>query len=160
MTAAAWRYGETSPVIANVLTAQGVAVCDLVGVNSGNLVRAEDETWVTDLATTQTNFRNRFLGASGQRKTAGVAQATGAGAANTLRVDTEGVFEYDCAAATFNVGDLVGPAKDTGNALLSQKVVAVGSAALAIGRVNSLYSSNTTRVRVRIFSKLMAPVSV
>jgi hypothetical protein len=64
------------------------------------------------------------------------------------------VFEFDCASATFAVGDYVGPAKDTGNALLDNKVVAVGGEALAIGRVYASGAS-ITRVKVRVFSKLL-----
>lgn len=44
-------YGDARPVMAPVLTAQELAIADLVGLSSGNLVRAEDEEWQTAVAT-------------------------------------------------------------------------------------------------------------
>jgi hypothetical protein len=268
-----YRYGETEPVVAPILTAQGCLVGDLLGVSAGNTIRAEDVSWASAIAApsmptatngavaigtaftnaayhvkatyitsygetaptaaaavtptagaaiaiaavvlpagvtginyycedtagsgnyylvkttkgeatlilgpgatgspippaatslgaqqvTQFNFRQIFLGAAGQRKTAGVAQATGAGAANFLRVDTRGVWEFDCVSQTFNLGDLVGPAKQTGNQLYSSTVDLVANPNLAIGRLDKPYASATTKAYVRLFSKLFAPVSI
>lgn len=154
MAAPKYLRGDTSPVDATVATAKAVDTGDLVGMSAGTLVRAEDETWNTDLATTQTAFATKFLGASGQTKTATQARVFGNSEDNAIRVDTGGVVEYDCASATFELGDLVGPAKDTGNALLSDKVVTVGSEALAIGRV-AKRGTSITRVQVKLLSKLM-----
>src|SRR5262245_26551848 len=147
------RYvrGETDPVIAPVLTAQAVAPGDLVGLSSGNVVRAEDTAWDTNTATTQLAFAALFLGVSGQRKSANVARVDANGEDNRIRVDASGVFEFDCAAANFAVGDLVGPAKATGNALESQKVAAVATENLAVGRVVEPGSS-VTKVKVRVLS--------
>lgn len=147
------RYirGETNPLIAPVLTAQAVAVGDLVGLSAGNVVRAEDQTWNTDLATTQSDFAATFLGVSGQKKVAATARVYGNSEDNKIRIDAEGIYEFDCASATFAVGDLVGPAKQTGNALESQKVVAVATEARAIGRVAEAGTSVTT-VKVQILS--------
>jgi hypothetical protein len=154
MAVAQYLYGDTRPVIAPVLTAQGVAGGDVVGLSSGNVVRAEDTTWNTDLATTQSDFVLLFLGVSGQRKTAAVARVDGNGADNVIRVDADGVWEFDCASASFAVGDLVGMAKQTGNALESQKVVAVATEARAIGRVAEKGTS-VTRVKVKLLSVKM-----
>jgi hypothetical protein len=259
-----YLYGENFPVVAPVLTAQAVAIGDLVGLSSGNVVRAEDETWIAAPSTpsaptvaasaatrgtaltnaltgvkvsanypwgegdlsaagtatptaafglkvtlaalptnalswnvyvedaagsgtyklqqvttvsggiiyvdsygtgrapagaaptatqmTQYNFAQRFLGVSQMRKPAAVTRVTGGGADNTIVVSTEGVYKYDCASATFAVGDLVGPAKDTGNALLSQTVAAVADATLAIGRVVEAGAALTS-VKVKLFTK-------
>lgn len=152
--AARYIRGETNPLVAPVLTAQAVAVADLVGLASGNVVRAEDEAWDTNLATTQTNFATKFLGVSGQKKVAATARVYGNSEDNKIRIDPQGVYEFDCAAATFAVGDFVGPAKQTGNALESQKVVAVAGEALAIGRVAEAGTGVTT-VKVQILSKLL-----
>ena len=147
------RYvkGETDPLFAPVLTAQAVSQYDLVGLSAGNVVRAEDETWVSSLAVTQAAFARKFLGVSGQRKEAGVARVPGNSADNLIRIDPAGTFEYDCASATFAVGDLVGPAKAAGNALESRKVVAVADESLAIGRVAEAVTSATT-VKVKLLS--------
>src|SRR5438876_6888 len=95
-----YRYGETSPVEATVATAQQVNVGDLVSQESNTLVRAEDEAWVSNLATTQTNFVASFLGVCAQRKNATVTQpGTGGGPPGTVRVNTTGTFEFACASA-------------------------------------------------------------
>lgn len=142
---------DTRPVIAPVLTAQAVEVGDIVGLSSGNVVRAEDTAWNTDLNTTQSDFAALFLGISGQRKVATVARVDANGQDNAIRVDTGGIYETDCASATFAVGDLVGPAKQTGNLLESQKVVAVATEARAIGRVVEKGTS-VTKVKWRVLS--------
>ena len=143
--------GPVFPITAPVLTAQAVASGDLVGLSSGNVVRAADTTWNTDLATTQSDFRAIFLGASMQDKVAATARVYGNSTDNLIGVSVGGVWEYDCASATFAVGDLVGPAKDSGNALLSNKVVAVGAEVNAIGRVVKAGAS-ITRVQIRLLS--------
>lgn len=150
------RYirGETDPVIAPVLTAQAVAVGDIVGLSSGNVVRAEDLAWDTDLATTQATWATKFLGVSGQKKVANTARVDTNGEDNAIRVDCSGVYEFDCASATFAVGDLLGPAKQSGNALESQKVVAVATENLAIARVVEKGVS-VTKVKARILSTKM-----
>ncbi|MFN3628088.1 MAG: ABC transporter substrate-binding protein [Parvibaculum sp.] len=118
-----YRYGETSPSAAVIATSQQANVGDLVAYNSSTITRAEDQAWNSTLSQTQTDFVAKFLGVSAQRKNANQTQpGTGGGPAGFVRVDTGGVFEFACASATFNVGDLVGCAKDTGNALLSQTV--------------------------------------
>ena len=154
-----YRYGETQPVEAIVATNQQANIGDLVAYESSTLVRAEDQAWNTSLLQTQTDFVASFLGVCAQRKDTGKTQpGTGGGPAGFVRVDTTGVFEFDCASATFNIGDLVGPAKDTGNNLLSQKVVAVGSKVAAIGRVVE-GGTSLTKVRVRVFSTVMGVIN-
>ena len=143
--------GETDPMVVPVATATAVAVGDIVGISSGNVVRAEDETWNTDLATTQAAFVPKFLGVSGQRKIANEARVMGNGQDNRIRIDTQGIWEFDCASANFAVGDLVGCAKQTGNALESQKVVAVATENLAVGRVAEAGTS-VTKVKVQVLS--------
>jgi hypothetical protein len=149
--ASRYLHGEPRPVIAPVLTAQAVAIGDLVGLSSGNVVRAEDTTWDTNLATTQAAFVLLFLGVSAQKKIAATARVVGNPEDNKIRIDAGGVFEFDCASATFAVGDLVGPAKQSGNALESQKVAAAGSESVAIGRVVEAGAS-ITKVKVQLLS--------
>lgn len=154
-----YRYGQTQPVEAVIATNQQANVGDLVAYESNTLVRAEDQAWNGTLLQTQTDFVASFLGVCAQRKNSGSTQpGTGGGPAGFVRVDTVGVFEFDCATATFNIGDLVGPAKDTGNALLSQTVVAVGSKVAAIGRVNE-GGTNLTKVKVRVFTTKMGVIN-
>lgn len=151
-----WLRDDTNPVDATIATAKEVAVGDIVGMSAGTLVKASDTTWNTDTATTQADFRALFLGISGQAKDADVARAYGNSDDNEVRVATSGVYEMDCASATFEVGDFVGPAKDTGDALLDDKVVAAVEAG-AIGRVVERGTS-ITRVKFRVLS-ILAPLA-
>lgn len=146
-----YLYGNPAPEEVPVATATAITVGDIVGLSSGNVVNAAATTWDTNTSTTQAAFALLFLGCSAQTKTANVARVNGMSNDNIIRIDTAGDFEFDCATANFAVGDLVGPAKDTGNALMSNKVVAVATENLAIGRVVKA-GTNITRVRVRILS--------
>lgn len=158
MAAPQYLYDDTAPVKATIATAKAVDAGDLVGMSSGTLVKASDTAWDTNLATTQTAFALLFLGVAAQTKTSTtVARVFGNSEDNVIMVSSAGVYEFDCASATFEVGDLVGPAKDTGNALLDDKVVGVASEAYAIGRVVERGTS-ITRVKVRLLSKL-APLA-
>jgi hypothetical protein len=147
--AQSWHYEDPNPVITKpIQSAVVIEVGDLVEqISAGNVTPASAHTWNTDLATTQNEFQDKFLGVAQERSRNGDTAP--------IRVNTSGVHEFDCAASTWNLGDLVGPAKQTGNALENQKVAAVASEALAIGRVAKYYGSNTTKVLVRIFSTIM-----
>lgn len=144
-----YRYGNAKPVVSKAVASEVVIeIGDLVFDNSGDVEPAADFTWNTDIGTTQADFAPVFLGVASQRSRDGDT--------DPIRVGTAGVWEFDCAAATFELGALVGPAKQTGNALESQKVVAVATKELAIGKVAQRYGSNTTKVKVEIFSAVMA----
>lgn len=158
--AASWKYEDCKPILARApVTNVNIARGDICGQASGTITGAtsgasitagtpypaSEQPWNTDLATTQADFNAKFLG---------VAQSQ-VNANNPLpRLNTAGVHEFDCAAATFNVGDLVGPAKQSGNLLEDQKVAGCVSGK-EIGRVAVAYLSNTTKVLVRVTSKIM-----
>lgn len=149
-----YLYDDSRPQKVTIATAQVTAINDICAMVTGTVVRAADFTWTTDLATTQTAFALVFAGVAAQVKTSTTnARVYGNSEDNVIMLSTAGVFEYDCAAATLEVGDFVGPAKDTGNALLSNKVVKVATAALSIGRVHER-GTGITRVKVRIKSAL------
>lgn len=153
MAAPQYQYEDAREVKAVIATAKAVDAGDLVGISSDTLVRAEDTAWDTNLLTTQTAFATLFLGVSTQTKVADRARVFGNSEDNRIMVATGGVYEFDCASANFSMGDFVGPAKDTGDALLSDKVVEVASEAAAIGRVVEAGTA-LTRVKVRLLSKL------
>lgn len=153
-----YQYGDTNPVAVPVLTAQAVAIGDIVGLDTGSVIRAEDEAWDTDLATTQGNFILKYLGVSGQLKDSGKARVFGNSTDNIIRIDTSAVFEFPCDSASYLVGDYVGPAKATGNALLSQQVAKVADATLAIGQVTEAAASASS-VKVRLLSTVL-PLAV
>lgn len=150
-----YAAGQTPPVVVPVATAQAVAIYDLVALVSNTLVRAEDIAWDTNLATTQTAFATAFLGVSNVAKLANVAQVTGHPTANQAVVAVTGRYEFPAAAGTYNVGTLVGPAKATGDALLSQTVAVVDAEAKAFGRVVQPAGVNPATVVVEILSKVV-----
>lgn len=124
-----------------VITGYGIGRVPPTAVNQGAL------------EATQFAFAQSFLGVSAQDKTANVARVVGNSVDNEIRINTAGVYDFDCASATFTVGDLVGVAKASGNALEDQKVVEVVHESLAIGVVVKAATSATT-VRVRLFSRM------
>ena len=146
-----WRKpGET--IRMPVDSAQVIEAGDMIFNNTDDARPASSFTYVTaDLAATQANFASKFLGVSSE------ASPTGATAQITIR--RRGVFEFACASATFEQGDLVAPDDNAApDALLDQQVIAVGENGYgAIGRVHKRYGSATTRVEVEIFQPSMSP---
>jgi mRNA-degrading endonuclease toxin of MazEF toxin-antitoxin module len=155
---ARYLYGETNPVSAPIATANSIAIGDLVGYDTSTnyVVKASDFAWTTDLATTQTAFALVFLGTSGQKKLAGEARVFGNSTDNIVRIDCSGVFECDATAATYEFGDFVGPAKDSGNNMVNTTVAKVSGVALAIGRVCENTAASATKVKIQLLSTLNA----
>jgi hypothetical protein len=144
-----WRYGDTSPVITKaVASAAVIEIGDLVEMDgSGNVTSAGAHTWNTNLATTQEEFHDNYLGVAMQRSRAGDT--------DPIRVATTGVFEFECASSTFELGTLVGPAKQTGNLLENQTVATVAGEQLAIGRVARRLNPSGTKVLVDVTSTVL-----
>jgi hypothetical protein len=115
-----------------------------IAVNCGDLVYrdaadgydkpAGSFTWDTDLATTQAAFHDVFRGVS--MATRRTTQTTDGGRADGC-ILTTGEFEMPCAAlgAAVTPGELVAPAKQSGNLLEPQKVVVTTTVGNAIGVV-------------------------
>lgn len=122
----------------------------MVKQSAGKLIAAADEAWSVDLATTQANFISTFAGVSVEPG----GHANGGGDKSRYPFALEGVFEFDCASSTFAMFQLVGPAKQSGNALENHKVVAVATANLAIGYVTKAYVDATVKVFVRVFERM------
>jgi hypothetical protein len=144
------------PVFPAVATAKAVAVGDICGYTGGTLVKASDTTWNTSLSQTQQDFAAFFLGVSIQAKDAAKARAYGNTEDNRIGVATDGEWEMDLdVATTLVVGDYVGPAKDTGNALVNQVVnKAAAGAAGGIGVVTR-DGASLTRARFRLMCKVL-----
>lgn len=96
-----------------------IAAGDMVFLDTDDVKSAADFTWDTDLATTQAEFAAKFLGI------ALAAHASGGGAITDFPVDIShtAVYSLPCTSETHEIGDTLGPAKDSGNALLPQKLV-------------------------------------
>ena len=143
-----WRYGDTNPVVTKPVAA-GVAIeiGDLVAQDSsGNVIPAKLQTWTHRSGDNagRVSFR---LSRRGDAAVVGQRQRH-----HPRRHDRR--FRDELAAATFELGDLVAPDKDTGNVLLNQQVVAVGTGneSKAIGRVAGRVNPAGTIVLVSIVS--------
>lgn len=150
-----YQRGEPRQVNIPVASAKAVANGNLVGVSGNTLVNAADTAWNTDIATTQTAFALLFAGVAQQDKDANKNIFGNGGAfALKMRTATGGVFRFACKAGTYNLGDYVGPAKDTGNALLSDTVDLCATEARAIGKVVGGEGVNPGFVDVEILSRV------
>src|SRR5688572_30096038 len=95
-----WRYGDTQPVVLPVDSATVIEVGDLVYLETDDVRPAGQQTDAGSEASNQEAFHDKFAGVAMQRSRAGDT--------SPIRVATRGVFEFDCASATFEVGALVG----------------------------------------------------
>lgn len=126
-------------------SAQVIEKGDLLFNNTDDPAPAEDFAYVSsNLAGTQANFAAKFLGVA--------EEGSASGETRKIKIRNTGQYEFDCAAATFEVGDLVGVDDNAGGtALVNQQVIGLGENDHgAIGRVVRRYSSNTTRVLVEL----------
>lgn len=154
-TSGEYQYGDARPQMITIAAAKTAEVGDIMGVASATLIKASDQAWDTNLATTQTAFALLFVGASAQKKAANADPYGNTGPnAGKLRVDTGGVRKYAAAAGTYNTGQLVGPAKQSGNLLEDNKVDDVATEALAIGRVVGDHGVDPAYVLVELMSKI------
>lgn len=126
-------------------SAQVVQIGDLVYQAADDVRAASGFTYVTgDLAKTQANFRRDFKGVA--------MEASLSGETDPISVATLGTFEFDCAAAQFEIGDRLGVDDNAGGtALLDGQVIAMSENQYGeIATVAKRYSANTTRVVAEI----------
>ena len=143
-----WRYGDTNPVVAAVDSGTVIEIGDLVLQDTDD---AKSASVLADHGTETANqeaFAAIFLGVAMQRSRSGETAP--------IRVATTGVFEFDCASATFELGDMVGLDELAGgHALLNQQVAEVTLAKDAIARVAKRQPTAGTSVLVDIRSTVM-----
>lgn len=145
-----YRWGETNPVEVPVNANQAIEIGDMLWLDTDDAKPASGQSDQGSLAANQDLFASKFLGVAMQAH--GSAEA-----AKSIRVATTGVFEFDCASATFVVGDKVGAAENgDGDALEDQTVIEVTSSpGKAIGRVAKSVVTAATTVLVDIVSTVM-----
>lgn len=99
---------------------------------------------------TQLALAKIFIGIAAQYYDGAVLTSTGYGVKlGYARVDTGGVFDLPCAIATFNEGDMLTLAKDTGNNIGNQLYIATTNKACAVARVyTSVYQATTVRAEI------------
>jgi hypothetical protein len=143
-----YRHGDTRPITLAVESASVIEIGDLVYLNTDDALPASSQADQGSETANQRLFAANFLGVAEQRSRSGDDAP--------IRIATSGVFEFQCDSATFEVGDLVGVDEAaSGTALEDQKVVAVASEDLAIGKVAQTVSAAATTVKVTIGSKTM-----
>jgi hypothetical protein len=143
-----WRYGDTNPVIAAVDSTTVIEIGDVVWQDTDDAKPASMLANHGTKAANQAALGAALLGVAMQRSRSGETAP--------IRVATTGVFELDCAGGTFELGDTVGAAANTGGAgLVNQQVEKVTVAAGAIGRVAKRLNPAGVHVLVDIRSTVM-----
>jgi hypothetical protein len=143
-----WRYGDTCPVMLPVDSATVIEIGDLVYLDTDDAKPASAQADQSSEAANQELLHDNFAGVA--------MQASASGDTQPVRVATAGVFEFDCASATFEVGDLVGADENAaGNALEDQTVAGVATANLAVGRCAKRAGTAGTRVLVDVVSTVL-----
>lgn len=144
-----WRYGDTNPVTLAVDSATVIEIGDLVILDTDDVKPVSSVSYGASLLATQETVHDQFVGVA--------MQASAAGETNEIRVATSGVFEFDQAAATVQVGARIGVDDNAGgDTMLNQQVIAVSESApeASIGRCARLASSAST-VLVALNSTIM-----
>jgi hypothetical protein len=120
---------------------------DLLYLDTANNVvrRASQQADQGTEVANQALFNDLFVGIA-------VGETTGAETTQTrIPVRRYGVATYDCAPATFQVDDWIGPVEQgNGTQLENQRVMRVTNAANAIGRCEDRTAANATMVRFRV----------
>ena len=143
-----WRYGETSPVMIPVDSSTVIEIGDMVYLDADDAKPAASQADQGTEGANQQMFHDNFAGVA--------MQASPSGKADSIRVATSGVFEFDCLSVTLEVGDLMGPDENGGGtALLNQTVAKVASANSAVGRCAKRLNPAGTRALVDIVSSVM-----
>ncbi len=144
-----WRFGETNSVVAAIAADTTVEIGDLVYLNSGKILPAASVAPQSTLAATQAGLTTNFLGVAMQKSPTG--------STTPIRVATSGVFEFDCVATTYEIGDLIGAYASGGSVALSnQKTVKVTAATSSIGKVFRREGAASSSVYVTIRSTLLS----
>ncbi len=143
-----WRYGDTNPVRLPVDSATVIEIGDLVYLDTDDAKPASAQADGGSLAANQEALHDNFVGVA--------MQCSVNGETLPIRIATTGVFEFDCASGTFELGELLGPVENiAGNVLEDQIVTSVAAANLSIGRCARRVASDDTRVFVDVVSSVM-----
>ncbi len=153
-----WRYADTNPVVAAVDRETVIETGDLLWQD---ISHAKPASMVDDMAYSrglgesviarpeelQQFFAKNFLGVAMQRSRSGDTEP--------IRVATTGVFEFDCDAGAYQLGDLFGAIQRGSVGLLNQVLGPVASSSHAIGRVAVLSNSDRQNSYIAIRSSVM-----
>ncbi len=124
-----------------------IAVGDLLYLDTDDVKPAASFTWTSNIATTQANFANVFLGV------ALASHAGGSGAVTNFPVDMSPltIYKYACTSEAHEIGDTLGLAKDSGNNMVNQSFVKA-AASSSVARCHKRDASAATSVQVTLQS--------
>ena len=144
-----WRYGDTNPVMLPVSSDTEIEIGDLIILSTSEAKPASSITDQGTLLLNQSALKSDFVGVA--------MQASLAGSTASIRVATSGVFEFDCGAATYAIGTLIGGTENAaGDQLLNQRVEEASSINGTLGRcAKDAADTPTTRLLVDIVSTVM-----
>lgn len=139
------RENHRQIIYAKVDTATVIVAGDLLWYDTSDdeVKPAADLTWNTNIATTQADFANVY---------AGVALASHAGGSGTVTnfpvdISPTSLYEFTCTSETHQLDETLGPAKASGDALLSNKLVKA-AASSSMARTARLDASAAVKVLV------------
>lgn len=120
-----------------------IAAGDLVWLDGDDAKPASDFPWTTNLQTSQAAFAAKFLGVSHQQSAAGQTDPI------SVDVSPLSVYEFDAAAAAYEVGQPLGPSEDSSSLMSQQLAAAVAASAIAR---SAEYSPSAATLRVTFAS--------
>jgi hypothetical protein len=144
-----FRSGQVELRRVRVDSATVIEAGDLVWLDTDDGKPASAFEWTTNLATTQGNFAAKFLGVAHQQSRAGDTDPI------SVDVGPHSVYEFDCAAAAYELGALLGP-DEASSTLMNQQFETVASAAAAIARAAEFTSGSVSTLRVTLASAYSA----
>jgi hypothetical protein len=143
-----WRYGDTSPVVLAVDSGTVIEIGDLVYLDTDDAKPASAQADQSSEAANQVLFASKFIGVAMQQSQSGDT--------TPIRVATTGVFEFDIAATTFEVGALIGSKEASNGTQLENQVVAkVSTTDKSLGRCVKRTVTNLSKVLVDIVSTVV-----
>jgi len=144
-----WRYGDTNPVVATVLSETIIDIGDMLYQDvEDHTAKPASAQPSQGAGEDQMCFKSYFLGVAMQRSNLGET--------HPIRVATTGVFEFDCPPENqWNLGDFVAPRAWVSRGLCNQRVALSGHRTTAIGRVARAVPNPTESVLVDIRSTVM-----
>ncbi len=140
-----FRSGPVHLLRMRVNSSSVVEPGDLMFLDGTDARPASEFPWDTDLATTQAQFADQFLGIAHERSEDGETEPV------SIDVSPLSVYELAVDEAAYEVGQLLGP-DESSSTLMDQQLVAVGTASRAIARAVEFSTGDVSRLRVTFAS--------
>lgn len=118
---------------------------DLMFLDGADARPASEYPWDTDLATTQEQFADQFLGIAHERSEDGESEPI------SVDLSPLSVYEFDVDTAAYEVGQLLGP-DELSSTLMDQQLEAVISADRAVARAAEFSDGSVSKLRLTFAS--------